>query len=69
MPIDVEKVKRLFPAGTKIKCIKMKGESSIPSGMTGIVQFIDDAGTIFPRWENGSLLGIIPDKDEFSKVT
>ena len=67
--LDVEKVKQLFPAGTKIKCIKMKGESSIPSGMTGIVQFIDDAGTIFPRWENGSLLGIIPDMDEFSKVT
>lgn len=67
--MDVKKIKKEFPIGTKIKCIHMvKDPRPIPDGATGIVQFIDDIGTIHIRWENGRLFGIVPGVDKFSKV-
>jgi len=44
----------------------MCGEKQMPSGLTGVVQFIDDAAQIHIKWSNGSTLAIIPDVDSFS---
>lgn len=29
----------------------------------------DDAGTIFPLWDNGRTLGLVPEADSFRKLT
>ena len=43
----------------------MKNEPQMPSGLIGIVEFIDDAKQIHVLWENGSSLALIPEIDIF----
>ena len=35
------------------------------AGTKGVVQAVDDMGTVFVSWENGSGLGLIPGEDSF----
>ena len=65
---DINTLKRDYPAGTKVKLICMKDEDQMPSGLIGIVQFVDDIGQIHVAWENGSSLAINPDVDEFVRM-
>jgi len=43
--------------------------ATIKPGDKGSVDFIDDAGTIHVKWDNGSMLGLIPGEDKFSFLT
>ncbi len=38
----VERLKERYPEGTRIQLIAMSGESDMPSGLMGIVDFVDD---------------------------
>lgn len=58
----VERIKKEFPEGTKIVLDKMD-EPGMKPGMCGVVYKVDDAGTIFARWENGSGLGVVYGED------
>ena len=40
----------------------------VPAGTIGIVDHIDDAGTIHMKWENGSSLGLIEGQDQFEVI-
>lgn len=40
----------------------------VPSGTLGIVDKVDDSGTIHVIWENGSYLGLIYGVDNFEKL-
>lgn len=40
--------------------------SSLKCGDTGIIDYVDDTGTIFVNWENGSHLAMIPGVDQFA---
>ena len=42
--------------------------SRIPPGTQGIVSAVDDIGTIFVKWENGSSLGVVYGVDIVKKV-
>ena len=65
-----ENAKRLYPPGTRIELINMKGpHSPIPSGTRGTVKFVDSMGTIFPEWDNGRSLGAVSGEDSFRKLT
>ena len=65
---EVERLRRQYPPGTKIKCIHMNDDCHpVPDGALGTVQFVDDAGTIHVGWDNGSSLGLVPDEDQFTK--
>jgi hypothetical protein len=46
----------------------MSGESNMPSGMEGTVEYVDDAGQLGMHWDNGSSLSLIPGEDSFSKI-
>ena len=35
----------------------------------GTVKFVDSMGTIFPEWDNGRSLGVVPGEDSFRKLT
>ncbi len=37
--------------------------SPTPPGTVGTVKFIDDTGTIFVDWDDGSRLGMVPGAD------
>lgn len=55
----------MIAKGTKIKLIYMYKEPQMLSGLTGTVEFIDDAKQIHVKWENGSSLALIPEVDKF----
>lgn len=42
----VEKIKETYPKGTQIVLREMRGESQMPCGLKGTVEFVDDAGQI-----------------------
>lgn len=41
----------------------------VTSGTRGTVKFVDSMGTIFPEWDNGRSLGVVPGEDSFRKLT
>ena len=64
-----EYYKKLYPAGTRLKLIHMDDPySPISDGMTGTVVYVDDAGTLRMKWDNGRTLGICPDVDSFEVI-
>ena len=66
----VENIKRMYPPGTRIELISMSDPySPVPSGTKGTVSFVDDIGTIHPKWDNGRSLGVIVGEDEFRKLS
>ena len=67
---NAEAAKRLFPPGTRIQLIHMDDPCHpIPDGMRGTVQSVDDAGTIFPLWDNNRTLGTVYGEDALRKLT
>ena len=65
-----ESTKKLYLPGTRIELICMKGPyAPVPAGTRGTVKFIDSMGTIFPEWDNGRSLGVVPGEDSFRKLT
>ena len=65
-----ESTKKLYPPGTRIELISMKDPySPVPAGTRGTVKFVDSMGTIFPEWDNGRSLGVVPGEDSFRKLT
>lgn len=61
-------IKEKYKLGTKVKLIKMDGEPQMPSGMTGMVRYVDDANQIHVCWDNGSTLALVPEVDEFEII-
>ena len=65
---DVKTLRKLYPAGIRIRLLKMDDIQAPPVGTEGTVAFIDDAGTIHMKWNTGSSLGLISGEDEFEVV-
>lgn len=66
----VESTKKLYPPGTRIELISMKDPyAPVPAGTRGTVKFVDSMGTIFPEWDKGRTIGIVPCEDSFRKLT
>lgn len=65
----VESLREEWPAGTRVELIHMEDPySRLEPGSQGVVNFVDDIGTIFVRWDNGSGLGIVYGEDKIKKV-
>ena len=65
-----ERMKRCYPPGTRLLLLSMDDPyAPIPSGMRGTVEHVDDAAQIHMRWDNGRTLAIIPEADDFRKLT
>ncbi len=65
---ELATLREQYPAGTKVQLISMDDRQSPPAGTIGEVQFVDDAGSVHMRWENGSGLAFIPEVDEVQKL-
>lgn len=66
--MNVEKLREIYPEGTKIILQEMQGESQMAKGLKGTVTYVDDAGQIHMRWENGSSLALNVEVDTFKKI-
>lgn len=66
--MNVEKLREMYPEGTKIILQEMQGESQMAKGLNGTVTHVDDAGQIHMRWENGSSLALNVEVDTFKKI-
>ena len=40
----------------------------MPPGLTGVVSCVDDTGTVFVNWSNGSSLGCVWGVDELKRI-
>lgn len=66
---EIMRIKEKYKPGLKVRCIEYKDEySSIPEGTKGVVQYVDDAGTVHINWENGSGLGAVIGVDEIEII-
>ena len=57
-----------YPAGTRVKLLKMDDIQAPPIGTLGTVSGIDDTGSIMVRWDNGSGLFVVYGEDVVEKV-
>ena len=65
-----ESVKQMYPPGIRIELICMNDPySPVLSGTRGTVRAVDDMDTIFPDWDNGRSLGVVPGEDVFRKLS
>ena len=60
-------IKEQYPPGTRIRLNSMSDPySPVPPGTEGIVDLVDDAGSIHMKWDNGRTLALIPGEDSFT---
>ena len=64
----VEKIRKEYPKGTRVKLVKMDDVQAPPIGTKGTVIGIDDIGSIMVAWDNGSSLNVIYNVDKCIKI-
>lgn len=45
--------------------VSIDDNTTVPPGTEGAVKHVDDTGTVFVGWDNGSSLGLVTGKDEW----
>lgn len=64
----VERVRREYPAGTRVELVRMDDAQAPPIGTEGVVTGVDDTASLMVRWSNGSHLNVIYGEDEVRKI-
>lgn len=64
----VERVRKEYPAGTRVVLVKMDDPQAPSIGTLGTVKGIDDTASIMIRWDNGSGLHVVYGEDIVKKV-
>lgn len=67
LPRSLVEVRReIYPKGARLQLTHMNDPySPVPDGTCGTVDFVDDAGLIHMKWDNGRTLALVPDVDTF----
>ena len=65
---EVEFVKRMYPAGTRVELVYMNDVQAPPVGTCGTVMGVDDTGSLLMKWDDGSGLNIVYNEDVVRKV-
>lgn len=67
---QIESYKEKYPKETRIQLDRMGDDPNpIPNGTKGTVMFVDDAGSVFCKFDNGRSLGMCPEVDSFHKIS
>ena len=67
---EVERIRRQYPAGTRICCDNMPDDPRpVPSGTMGTVIGVDDMCSIMVKWDNGQGLSLVVGQDSFHVVS
>lgn len=64
-----ERMKKNYPVGTRIELGHMDDPQAVPDGTRGTVAYVDDAGQLGMKWDNGRSLSLVPGEDSFRKLT
>ena len=64
----VKRIRKQYPAGTKVELIRMEDEQAPPIGTNGTVVGVDDIGSIMVHWDNGSSLNVVYGEDRCRKI-
>ena len=64
----VERIRREYPAGTRVELVRMDDVQAPPAGTKGTVNGVDDTGSLLMRWDNGSGLNVVYGEDVVKKV-
>lgn len=65
---EIERLRKKYPVGTRIKLIYMDDVQAIESGTKGTVELVDDGGNIHINWDNGRTLSLIENVDKFEII-
>jgi len=69
MDIKETMTESFYLLGKRIQLVYTNDEyTKLVPGDLGIVNFIDDTGTVFVSWDNGSRLGLIPGVDQWKII-
>ena len=64
----LRKLRDEYPIDSRVELVKMDDAQAPPVGTKGTVEHIDDIGTVFCKWDNGSGLGFVPGEDVVKKL-
>lgn len=64
----VERVRREYPAGTRVELVRMDDAQAPPAGTLGTVIGVDDTASLLMRWDNGSHLNVVYGEDAVRKI-
>ena len=64
----VDKIRKTYPAGTRVELVRMDDSQAPPIGTHGTVLGVDDTGSLIMRWDNGCGLNVLPEADEVKKI-
>ena len=64
----VERIRRTYPAGTRVELLEMDDPQAPPVGTLGTVLGDDDTGSLLMKWDNGSGLNVVWQQDRVRKV-
>ena len=64
----VERIRREYPAGTRVELIRMDDVQAPPAGTLGTVLGIDDTGSLLMQWDTGNGLNAVYGEDIVRKV-
>ncbi len=64
----VERLRRDYPAGSRVELIRMDDIQAPPVGTHGTVTGVDDIGSIMVRWDNGCGLSVALGEDACRRI-
>lgn len=64
----VDLLKKRYPAGTRVRLLKMEDPNPVPIGMLGTVEDVDDIGSLVVQWDDGRQLHVLHGIDEVEKI-
>ena len=68
-PEALKRIREQYPIGCTVEIIEMCDPyRDMPAGLRGTVTHVDDTGTVFADWENGSTLGAVFGEDRIRRV-
>ena len=64
----VERIRREYPAGTRVELVRMDDVQAPLAGTKGTVEGVDDTGSLLMRWDNGNGPNVVYGEDIVRKV-
>lgn len=55
----LEQIRRRYPAGCRVRLVRMDDVQAPPVGTLGTVIAVDDMGDVLIKWDNGSGLKVV----------
>ena len=64
----VERMRKEYPAGTRVILEEMSDPQAPPVGTLGTVLGVDDTASLLMKWDNGSGLNVVYGEDRVTKM-